>query len=312
LAEQERSGLVETRHDGAVAVVDPAGVLIAHQGEIDRPLFFRSTAKPFQAFVAQELGAELGPEQLAVAAASHDGDPVHVALVEAMLAEAGLDEDMLGCPRTWPLGREASTRAIRSGAGKRAAFHCCSGKHTAMLRAAAARGWPVTGYLEPQHPLQARIAETMAEMAGTVTPLGVDGCGAPVHRATTRQVALAYARLAVRPELAAVWSAMHAYPALMSGMDNTDAAITRETDAVAKRGAAGLIAVAVRHGYGVAVKCWDGSDLVAGVAAVATMSELGALSPVAGERLEGHLHPAVMGGGKPVGAFRPRLELHWA
>ncbi|MCA1735845.1 MAG: asparaginase [Actinobacteria bacterium] len=86
LAEQVRSGLVETVHDGALAVVGPDGELVAWSGEVDRPFFFRSVAKPFQAAVCNRLGAALERESLALACASHDGEPVHVALVSALLA----------------------------------------------------------------------------------------------------------------------------------------------------------------------------------------------------------------------------------
>ncbi|MGH8948747.1 MAG: asparaginase, partial [Acidimicrobiia bacterium] len=46
LAASTRSGLVETMHDGAVAVVSPDGALVAHSGDIDQPFFLRSAAKP--------------------------------------------------------------------------------------------------------------------------------------------------------------------------------------------------------------------------------------------------------------------------
>jgi L-asparaginase II len=109
LAEQLRSGLAETTHDGAVAVVDQTGALVAASGDIDRPFYIRSSAKPFQATIAQEAGANLGPLQMAMACASHRGFPVHIALVRSMLEDAGLDESDLRCPRTghweWGPGR---------------------------------------------------------------------------------------------------------------------------------------------------------------------------------------------------------------
>lgn len=115
LAEQVRSGLVETFHDGAVAIVEPSGELIASAGEIDRPFFFRSAAKPFQAAVAQLCGAGLERERLALACASHSGEPVHIALVRSILGGAGLAEGDLRCPPDWPLRAEAARRLARSG-----------------------------------------------------------------------------------------------------------------------------------------------------------------------------------------------------
>jgi len=98
LAAGIRSGLVETIHEGAVAVLDADGALIAQSGDIDRPFYLRSAAKPFQAAVARAAGADLSPIQLAVAAASHDGDPAHIAIVRSMLDSSGLSVDDLRCP----------------------------------------------------------------------------------------------------------------------------------------------------------------------------------------------------------------------
>jgi len=312
LAEEVRSGLVETIHDGAVAVVAPSGELVASYGDIDRPFYFRSSAKPFQAAVSQACGAGLVREQVALACASHDGEPVHVALVESILAGAGLTPDDLGNPPGWPLAADAERRLVAGGATSPSRlWHNCSGKHAAMLAATVASGWDTASYLDPSHPLQARITESVRDVAGPVDPVGVDGCGAPVFATTARGMGMAFARLSTATEFLDVFDAMHAFPALVSGAGNVDAAIATHLDAVAKRGAAGALGIGLRGRLGVAVKVWGGSNLVAGVAGLAALDQLGALTPYARERLEKHSHPFVKGGGQPVGRFEPRLELRW-
>ena len=247
LAEEVRSGLVETVHDGAVAVVSVSGELIAHYGEIDRPFYFRSSAKPFQAAVSQSCGAGLGREQLALACASHDGDPVHVALVESILAGAGLTANDLRNPPGWPLSGSAQRRLVASGhTTPSRLWHNCSGKHAAMLAATVASGWDPSTYLDRKHPLQVRITEAIRAVAGPVDPIGVDGCGAPVFATTARGMAQAFARLSGADEFVEIFDAMHAFPALVSGVDNVDAAIATQLDAVAKRGAAGAIGIGLR------------------------------------------------------------------
>lgn len=309
LAEQVRSGLVETVHDGSLAVV-ASGELLAWSGEIDQPFFFRSAAKPFQAAVCNRLGAALEREKLAVACASHDAEPVHVGLVASMLTEADLSEDQLGCPPSWPLRSSAVRRVAAAGASKpRRIWNNCSGKHTAMLRAAQASGWDLDGYLSPEHPLQQEIAAYMREIAGPVEPIGIDGCGAPVFTTTAKRMAHAFARLGADEELAPVFDVMHAYPALVSGYGNVDAAIATHLYAAAKRGAAGCLGVALQGGFGIAVKVWDGELDAAGVALVAALDQLGLLSDVARSGLASIAEPAVYGGGEPVGRFRSRLEL---
>lgn len=310
LAEQVRSGLVETVHDGALAVVDPGGELVAWSGEIDRPYFFRSAAKPFQAAVCNRFGAGLDREKLALACASHDAEPVHVALVEAMLAEAGLDEEQLKCPPAWPLRASAARRLIAGGARQpRRLWNNCSGKHAAMLRAVQACGWDLEDYLSLDHPLQRQIVASMRELAGEVEPVGVDGCGAPVFATTATRMAQAFARLGSDEELAPIFDAMHAYPALVSGYGNVDAELATRLNVVSKRGAAGCLGLAFRSGYGIAVKAWDGNSEAAGIAMVAGLDQLGLLSDEARGGLARIARPPIQGGGKPVGVFRPLLEL---
>lgn len=314
LAARTRSGLVETVHDGAVAVVSGDGHLIASSGEIDRPFFLRSAAKPFQAVISQQEGAALRPLELAMAAASHDGEPVHVALVEAMLSAVGLDSSHLLCPPGWPLSEEAIRR--HQALGRRRAqkvWHSCSGKHTAWLRACTARGWPTESYLTPDHPLQERIAEFVTELGEyPVTPVGVDGCGAPVLRTTTRVMALLYARLATLPVAQEVFGAMHRYPALVSGTGNGDTAVATALNAVAKRGAAGCAGVAIENRLGLAVKSWDGTQAVVDSAVVNTLMALGELPPHAAAQLASFARPPVLGGGRQVGELESMVELHWA
>ncbi len=313
LAEQVRSGLVETVHDGAVAVVDATGDLVAFSGEIERPFFFRSAAKPFQAATSQAAGAGLEREELAMACASHDGEPVHLALVAGMLKAAGFDENDLQCPPDWPIRSDAERRLVVAGERHpRRLFNNCSGKHAAMLRACLSSGWDPARYLEPGSPLQQQVTDLISEVSRLPLRVGVDGCGAPVHNTTTLGMARAFVRLAVDDYFTPILAAMHSFPGLVSGVGNADAAIGRHIDGAAKRGARGALGVAVRGRFGIAVKCWDGSDLVAGMASIATLDRLGVIPEPAWESLDRHRQPQVKGGGHRVGNFRSLLDLQWA
>lgn len=310
LAVRNRSGLIETVHHGAVAVVDMSGEVVARSGDIDSVFYLRSSAKPFQALVAQEEGAEMSHQQLAVACASHDGEPVHIALVEQMLEEAGLDETSLRCPPSFPLAARARDLVASLNTEPRRVWHNCSGKHAGWLRSCVANSWPTETYLHPDHPLQQRIRALVGELGGfPVDPVGVDGCGAPVLRTTVRAMASMFARLAGDERFATVFAAMHNYPALVSGTGNGDALIATALHAAAKRGAAGCIGVAVKEQLGVGAKSWDGVGEVAEMAAAHALSSL--MPPVAAisSALEPVLSPAVLGGGEVVGGFESRLVL---
>lgn len=290
------------------------GSLIAHHGDIDRPFFIRSSAKPFQAFVSQQSGADLDTLELAVACASHRGFPVHSALVATMLDRAGLDETHLGCPPAWPLGSAAARAVQQTGAGEmRPIWHNCSGKHAGFLRACVASSWPVESYLDPSHPLQRMVIEFVSELGNhRVEPVGVDGCGAPVLRTTVRAMGTMFARLATDFDLSNVFTAMHRYPALVAANGQGDTEMAVATNAVAKGGAAGCVGVAVAERFGIAAKSWDGLGQVAYLAVASALEQLGVLSATAGAALEPVLHPPVLGGGKPVGRFEPRFELELA
>lgn len=313
IAARVRSGLEETTHIGAVAITAADGSLVASAGDIDRPFYLRSSAKPFQAQMSQESGAHLNPLELAVASASHRGHPVQVALVESMLSRAGLTDDDLRCPRDWPLNPGAGRRLARAGEREpRRIWHNCSGKHAGFLRACAARGWPVDSYVSPEHPLQQRIIEFVSELGSyRVDPVGVDGCGVPVLRTTARAMSLLFARLAGEESLKQVFDAMHRYPALVAGNGEGDSTIGMATDSAAKGGALGCLGVALDGRLGIAVKSWDGLGDVATVAAVSALDQLGELTATARSVLTPVGRPDVIGGGAAVGSTEPRLRLEF-
>lgn len=307
LAVVERSGLDEAFHDGCVVALDSDGRVIGRFGDIDRPFFVRSSAKPFQATVSVEFGADLPPEHLAVACGSHVGTPVHVAIVRQILADAGLDEAALGCPPARPLSRTADRLWASRGSSRPArVLHNCSGKHAAMLRACVAQGWDVDSYLEQEHPLQRAQFAMMRDVGALVDgPVGVDGCGAPVFTVTAHTLARAFTRMDTR-RFERVRTAMHRYPALVSGLGNVDTEIAVALDAIAKVGAEGLLAVAVAGRGSLVVRCWDGSERAVAVAAGHALRRLGWIderTPLAGRLLR-----EVRGGDQVVGSVRSVFE----
>ena len=78
LVEVERSGTVESQHRGHVVVVDQSGAVVAHLGDPDRVVYPRSAVKPLQATGMVQLGLDTDGSSLALAAASHSGEPFHI------------------------------------------------------------------------------------------------------------------------------------------------------------------------------------------------------------------------------------------
>ncbi len=309
LARAVRSGLAESYHHGAIAVVDPDGSTVLEVGDVDRTFFLRSAIKPFQATICLEAGADLNREQIALAAASHGGQAAHRAVVASTLIGAGLDESALQCPPDWPLSDSAYQQLIAAGHTRPAAiYHNCSGKHSAALAACVAAGWPIETYTDGDHPYQRRVVGLVSDLTGEdVTPVGVDGCGFPTLRGSTHGLARAFARLAMDERFAQVREAMMALPALTSDTDRPEAALMQWLPAAVKGGAVACAGVALTGRFGLAAKCWDGSNPALYVGVIEALDRLGVLEPVARESLAGHARPPLFGGGEPVGSYEPAL-----
>jgi L-asparaginase II len=299
-----RTDLVESTHDVAVVAVDANGTELYRSGDPDRPLFYRSAVKPFQATVALEAGLTLPAEHLAVASASHGGWPAHVAIVRMILSDVGLDESALQSPPSWPLSQTAKELQVRRGIrSPKRVFHNCSGKHAAMLGACMVQGWPIETYLDPDHPLQQRIIELVTDATGIrPEPVGIDGCGAPTLRGSVRGLARAFANLSSSERCRPAADAVSRFPSLVADNARPDGKLARWWGGPVKVGAEGQIGIG-RHGIGIAAKADAGKSEVAVAAVIAAADELGLISDVMRDALGAESAPPLLGGGEPVGAL---------
>src|SRR6202023_384827 len=189
LAEVLRGSLVESRHRGAVAVADADGAAVLAIGDVTTPNFPRSAVKALQALPLVETGAAdtfgFGDEELALACASHSGEPGHVAGVTRMLARAGLDAAALRCGAHWPMAQSAVVALARTGAPS-ALHNNCSGKHAGFLCVARARGVDHIGYWQPDHAVQREVHGVLQDLTGAVLSperQAIDGCSVPTWAA---------------------------------------------------------------------------------------------------------------------------------
>ncbi|HLT09562.1 MAG TPA: asparaginase, partial [Micromonosporaceae bacterium] len=251
VAEVVRSGFVESRHHGSVAVLDASGELVAAVGDPHGDIFPRSANKPMQAVAMLRAGLNLpDPADLALVAASHHGEPMHVERVERLLSEAGLTEDDLACPPALPLREEARDAVLRAGGSPARRFMNCSGKHTGMLITCRAVGWSIESYVDHEHLLQKACRSAVEDLTGvTVRAVGVDGCGAALFALPLTGLARAYLRIVSAEEGTPerrVADAMRSYPELVSGTDADDARRMRAVPGLlSKGGAEGVVGVAV-------------------------------------------------------------------
>ncbi|HSI59279.1 MAG TPA: asparaginase, partial [Ideonella sp.] len=173
LVEATRGAALESFHRGAFAVVDAGGSVLASLGDVDRPIFPRSAVKLLQALPLVASGAAdsfgLADEELALACASHGGEPAHAATAAALLAKAGLDASALECGAHWPY-HEGASRALAAAGSEPGALHNnCSGKHSGFvclgcLLARAQGSDPrefVRGYVRPEHPVMREVTAAL-------------------------------------------------------------------------------------------------------------------------------------------------------
>ncbi len=303
-----RGGTIESRHRVHAAVVGADDRLIGCAGDPSLVSFWRSGAKPFQVmpFIADGGFDELawGDDELALACASHGGEPEHVAIAESMLTDIELEEGDLACGVHEPLSARGVRLARESGTRISRLHNNCSGKHAAMLGRAHAAGWETAGYERDGHPVQQGAVELIGEWTGIPAPqlhLGVDGCGVPVVALPIEHMARAYARLGaatVRGDEVPtrVMHAMIARPFLVGGTERFDSIVIEETEGriVAKVGAEGVHSAAIPEmGIGVTIKVEDGAQRAQYPALIRLLQLIGALPEHLPQRLADQLYKPV-------------------
>ncbi len=298
-----RGEAVESVHRGALAIVDADGVIALKLGDVERPIFPRSACKVLQALPLVESGAAdafgLNDDELALACASHGGEPRHVAAAAAMLAKAGLSAAALECGAHWPSFDGALKDLAREGREPSALHNNCSGKHAGFvcLGCMLARGQGaeasmapadfVRGYLQPGHAVMREVTASLQSTTGAdlaKAPVGTDGCSIPTFGIALRSLALAFARVGtgvgLRPGQARaarrLREAVARSPYFVAGSGRFD---TRVMERLGERvfckvGAEGVYCAALPEaGLGVAIKIDDGNNARAAEVVMAAVIE---------------------------------------
>ncbi len=326
LVEVTRGGLIESRHRGAVAVADADGGTVLAIGDVAQPVFPRSAVKALQAIALVEQGAAdrygLTEEELALACASHSGEPAHVAGVERMLAKAGLDASALRCGAHWPIAQPAAAAVAKIGAPS-ALHNNCSGKHAGFLCLACAMetdmGVDHADYWRPTHPVQRAVHAVLEDFAGATLGedrCAIDGCSVPTWAMPLANLARAFAKFGtgknLAPERAAACARLRKAcaenPWHVAGTGRFCTAIMQLFGArvFVKTGAEGVFCGALPElGLGIAVKCDDGAGRAAEAIMAATIARFLPLSATEREALAHHAHPVLRNlNGFEVGAIR--------
>ena len=325
LVEVTRGPLVESRHRGAVAVADMEGRSVLAMGDVTAPVFPRSAIKVLQAIALVEQGAAdrygLDDEELALACASHSGEPAHVAGVERMLAKAGLDVSALRCGVHWPISQPAAYALARTGTAS-ALHNNCSGKHAGFLCLACAMGAGTADYFRPEHPVQRQVRAILENFTGAVLTqevCAIDGCSVPTWAMPLQNLAHGFAKLAtgggLSPARAAAASRLRracaAKPWFVAGTGRfcTEIMELFGDRVFVKTGAEGVYCAALPHqGLGIAIKCDDGAARAAQAIMAAMIARFLPLDAAERAALEPLMQPRLRNwNGLEVGTVRAML-----
>src|SRR6185369_10147036 len=196
LVEVKRGAITESRHRGHIVAVEPGGNIIASLGAPHNVTFPRSSAKPFQALPLLLTGAAerfgFTDEEVALACASHNGEPIHTKIVASMLKKIGLGPEALNCGVHEPYSPTAAAHLKASGESPNVLHNNCSGKHAGMLAVAKHLGAPLETYNLPENPVQLAVGHAISQFSGIAVEdmaVGIDGCGVPVFGITMKDMA---------------------------------------------------------------------------------------------------------------------------
>ena len=303
IARVVRGETVESIHRGHIVMIDGERNRVAALGDPDTVTFLRSACKALQAMPLMTSGAadafRFTEEEIALACASHSGEPDHVRVAAGMLAKLGLSEADLRCGAHLPFNEAEAERMLRAGETPTQLHNNCSGKHAGMLAVARHTGADIAKYEQRDSPVQIAILETIsqfAELPADRIGIGIDGCAAPNFAMPLSAMAVSFLNLMSPPEgfgssvrnaCGRIVSAMLEHPELIGGTDRLDTMLMRAASEkiISKVGADGVWLCGVLPnprwpgGLAIALKVEDGDDKRARpVVAVHLLRKLGILA----------------------------------
>lgn len=230
-----RDGLVEEFHEGLY--------MLSSELYETSPYYLRSCAKPLQATLLIDYGIDLTSEELALCCGSHAGEECHIRIARQILEKFDIDESLLKCGVHAPLARSMQDKMLLRGEKPTAIHNNCSGKHIGFLVICKKKGWDMTTYDKPNHPLQIAIRDKINQMCEVEQsyPITTDGCGVPILSMPLKNMLIGYKNLL---NYTPIIQAIRNNPYFFGGENRLDTEIIEKTDnLIAKVGAGGLCIV---------------------------------------------------------------------
>ncbi len=292
----KRGSFIESIHKVHAVICDKKGRVLMKAGNSEQHTFIRSSLKPFQVIPFISSGAYektmFNEKALAIACGSHSGSKEHARESFKLLWNSEINVDELQCPIPYD-----KTSRLE---------HNCSGKHAAFLATCKKMNWPLSSYLDKNHPIQIEIIRRVAELLRVPANdliTAKDDCGAPTLRLKLSQMALLYAHLggSSNSELEQISRSMLRHPELISGEGKFDTELLKRAHGliISKGGSEGIQCLSkIGEGMGIAIKVEDGSKRAKQAVALHLLKQLEWMTPISIEELE-----------EIVMMIRPGLEL---
>ena len=239
-----RDGLVEEFHEGLY--------MLSSELYETSPYYLRSCAKPLQATLLIDYGIDLTSKELALCCGSHAGEECHIRIARQILEKFDIDESLLKCGVHAPLARSMQDKMLLRGEKPTAIHNNCSGKHIGFLVICKKKGWDMTTYDKPNHPLQIAIIDKINQMCEVEQsyPITTDGCGVPILSMPLKNMLIGYKNLL---NYTPIIQAIRNNPYFFGGENRLDTEIIEKTDnLIAKVGAGGpciVFNIKIKEGF---------------------------------------------------------------
>ena len=276
-----RGNLIENLYRGDLSIVNKNSNSIYSLGDEQKLTYWRSAAKPIQALPVIYSGAfqkyGFTDQELAIMAASHNGEEKHIRLVSSILEKINLSEKDLKCGICPPVYRPTANYLKKNGITISPIYNPCSGKHVAQLALCQYYGWPIDDYYTVNHPVQQMILDVVSNISEYPKEniyLGIDDCTVPVFGMPIKNMSKAYASIAnwellskkYKQAAQKIFSSLLDNPEIIGGTDRFDTDLMKVLDGnlIAKSGADGVFCIGIRNdkknsGLGITIKMESGN-----------------------------------------------------
>lgn len=277
LVELHRGEVNESFHRGVVCVVNASNEIEFSRGDIKQVCYPRSAMKLFQHIPLIVSGAfdhfQFTLQELAVMCGSHNGEKMHMEVVDAILKKIGLSESNLKCGAQAPTLKADLHQLIKNDLKPRQLHNNCSGKHAGFLAYCIFKGLNSNDYIADDSELQKEIKKVVSvfyEIPEDELKCGMDGCSAPTFAMPVINQAIAFknlispsADITEKYKKAAdlIVRACAEYPEMLAGTNRycTDLIKITKGRIIGKTGADGVYCIAdTKNNWGISIKIDDG------------------------------------------------------